>query len=198
MWMVSSRCSSLTVNLKDTRSPPGKMLLLTAWAETSFMRLEVRQSPGIKIQYFKGEERVEATHCYAAVACEGMADELCKMVYSCRARLSPRCADPPASASSSAEDWANAPLHWDAAGGGIRNPLLLSLSKQLKSECGPPSEMLQAFWTNTHNVQNHSSLLHNNPKQPGIMVNNPKNLIFSMHTEYEALLTLLTQTSQFA
>lgn len=153
---------------------------------------------GIKIQYFKGEERVEATHCYAVVACEGMADERCKMVYSCRARLSPCCADPPASASSSAEDWANAQLHWDTAGGRIRNPLLLSLSKQLKSECGPPSEMLQAFWTNTRNVQNHSSPLHNNPNQPGIMLNNPKKLILSMHTEYEALVTLLTQTSQFA
>lgn len=32
--------------------------------------------PGIKPQYFKGEERVEAAHCYAGVACEGMADDV--------------------------------------------------------------------------------------------------------------------------
>lgn len=37
--------------------------------------------------------------------------------------------------------------------GRIRNPLWLSLREQLKSERGPFSEMLQAFRTNTRNVQ---------------------------------------------
>ena len=161
MWMVSSRCSSLTVNLRDIWSPPGVIVPDAFWEDASSHSLswnffyEVRSEavPGIKIQYFKGEERVEATHFYAVVACEGMADELCKTAHSCRARLSPCCTDPLSSANSSAEDWANAPLNWDTTGGRIRNPLLLSLNKQLKSDCGPLSEMLQAFRTNTHNVQ---------------------------------------------
>jgi len=59
---------------------------------------------------------VETTHCYAVVACEGRADELCKTSHSCRARLFPCCADPLASASSSAKVSANALLNWDATG----------------------------------------------------------------------------------
>lgn len=53
------------------------------------MRFRNEAVPGLKIQYFKGDKRVGASHCYVLVACEGMADELCKTAHSCRARLSP-------------------------------------------------------------------------------------------------------------
>lgn len=105
------------------------------------------------MQYFKGEETVEATHCYAVVACEGMADELGKTVHSCRARLPPCCADPPASASSSAKGWDKAPFNWGTTGEELGILFGSAWMSMLKPECGPLSEMLQDFQTNTHTIQ---------------------------------------------